>query len=156
MFSLELIIALLVLVILWLIFLTILLVRSLVRYARLTKNSRGEDLTAIWEAYLKKARENESQITTLKSQILNLEKQEVKNFQRVGIVRFNPFNDAGGNQSFALSLLDGDGNGMVLSSLHGRELTRTYAKPVKNFGPSDFEFSKEEEEAILQARNGKH
>ena len=51
-------------------------------------------------------------------------------FQRVGLVRFNPFEDTGGNQSFALALLDAEGNGWVLSSLHARTGTRVYAKPI--------------------------
>ena len=51
-------------------------------------------------------------------------------FQRVGLVRYNPFEETGGNQSFALALLDADGDGWVLSSLHARSGTRVYAKAI--------------------------
>jgi hypothetical protein len=74
----------------------------------------------------------------------------VRAFQRVGLVRYNPFEDTGGNQSFALAMLDADGNGWVLSSLHARTGTRVYAKAVRG-GRSDAPLSEEETAAIRQA-----
>ena len=71
--------------------------------------------------------------------------------QFVGLVRFNPFDDTGGDQSFALALLDGRGDGVVISSLHGRTGTRFYAKPVKA-GTSTLSLSDEEVQALKQAR----
>jgi hypothetical protein len=70
--------------------------------------------------------------------------------QRVGLVRFNPFSDTGGNQSFALALLDGDANGVVLSSLHSRAATRVYVKQVQG-GRVEAGLSLEEAEALRQA-----
>jgi hypothetical protein len=70
--------------------------------------------------------------------------------QRVGLVRFNPFSDTGGNQSFALALLDGDANGIVLTSLHSRAATRVYVKQVQA-GRVDAGLSHEEAEALRQA-----
>jgi hypothetical protein len=70
--------------------------------------------------------------------------------QRVGIVRFNPFEETGGNQSFALALLDADGDGWVLSSLHARSGTRVYAKAIAK-GRSEAALSDEEAAAIRQA-----
>ena len=71
--------------------------------------------------------------------------------QCVGLVRYNPFEDTGGDQSFALALLDGRGDGVVISSLHGRTATRFYAKPVKA-GTSTLSLSDEEVRALKQAR----
>jgi len=68
----------------------------------------------------------------------------------VGLVRFNPFPDAGGDQSFAIALLDAEGTGIVLSSLHARTDTRVFAKPV-NGGRSRYALSDEEQDAIRQA-----
>jgi hypothetical protein len=65
-------------------------------------------------------------------------------------VRFNPFEDTGGNQSFALALLDAEGNGWVLSSLHARSGTRVYAKAIRE-GRADGALSDEEAAAIKQA-----
>ena len=69
---------------------------------------------------------------------------------RVGLVRYNPFEETGGNQSFALALLDAEGNGWVLSSLHARAGTRVYAKAITG-GRSDAGLSEEETAAIRQA-----
>jgi hypothetical protein len=72
--------------------------------------------------------------------------------QCVGLVRFNPFQDTGGDQSFALALLDRKGDGVVVSSLHGRNSTRFYAKPVKS-STSHVPLSEEEIQAIQHAMN---
>ena len=70
--------------------------------------------------------------------------------QQVGIVRYNPFADTGGQQSFALALLDGRGNGFVVSSLHSRQATRLYLKQVAG-GRSEVALSEEETEALRRA-----
>lgn len=73
------------------------------------------------------------------------------NVQKIGFVRFNPFDDAGGNMSFALALLSAENNGIVISSLHGREGTRIYAKSIKA-GKSESKLTDEENLAINQAK----
>jgi hypothetical protein len=70
--------------------------------------------------------------------------------QHVGLVRFNPFEDTGGNQSFALALLDADADGIVLSSLHSRTGTRVYVKAILA-GRSDAQLSAEEVAALRDA-----
>ncbi len=79
-----------------------------------------------------------------------LYKDNRNNYQKIGFIRFNPFDDAGGNISFALALLNAKDEGVVISSLHGREGTRVYAKAV-NAGRSDFKLTEEELEAIKKA-----
>jgi hypothetical protein len=76
---------------------------------------------------------------------LTAEKQHF--FQRMGFVRFNPFAETGGDQSFSVSLLDAKGTGIVFTGLHTREKTRVYAKPIVN-GVSKSTLSKEEQKAI--------
>lgn len=71
--------------------------------------------------------------------------------QGVGMVRFRAFQDTGGDQSFAVAFVDGNGNGVVISSLHGREDTRVYGKPIAAW-TSTYSLSGEEKEAIEQAR----
>lgn len=70
--------------------------------------------------------------------------------QRVGLVRFDAFEDMGGQQSFAAALLDADGSGIVLSSINGRAETRIYAKPIER-GGSAYNLSQEELEAVRRA-----
>lgn len=70
--------------------------------------------------------------------------------RNLGLVRFNPFPDAGGDQSFAIALLDAEGSGLVISSLHARTETRVFAKAVQG-GRSKYPLSEEEQDAIRRA-----
>jgi len=70
--------------------------------------------------------------------------------QKISIVRFNPFGDTGGDQSFSLAVLDAHDSGYVLTSIHGRQGTRVYVKPV-DFGKSKYTLSAEEQQALSQA-----
>ncbi len=70
--------------------------------------------------------------------------------RKVGMVRFNPFKNTGGDQSFAIALLNSSDSGIVISSLYLREGTRIYAKPVEQV-KSKYPLSAEEEEAIKKA-----
>lgn len=72
--------------------------------------------------------------------------------QGVGLIRFRAFQDTGGDQSFALALADGEGNGIVFSSLYGRGgKTRLYIKPVQGW-LSPRPLGEEEEQALAEAR----
>ena len=71
--------------------------------------------------------------------------------QGVGLVRFRAFQDTGGDQSFALALTDGEGNGVVVSALYGRGATRVYAKPIEGW-LSPKTLGEEEEQALAKAR----
>jgi hypothetical protein len=75
-------------------------------------------------------------------------------FQKIGFRRYNPFHETGGDQSFILVLLDRNNNGVVLSSLHQRDLTRVYAKLVTG-GESEHKLSKEEKEVLNEAIESK-
>ena len=70
--------------------------------------------------------------------------------QHIGVVRFNPFADKGGDQSFALAILDDHANGVVLSTIHSRVDLRVYAKPVVG-AQSTYTLTAEEKEAIARA-----
>lgn len=69
---------------------------------------------------------------------------------RIGLVRFDAFSDAGGAQSFALALVDDDGDGIVLTSLHSRQTTRVYVKAIRR-GVADAPLSSEETRALQDA-----
>jgi hypothetical protein len=71
--------------------------------------------------------------------------------QGMGLVRFRAFQDTGGDQSFALALVDGEGSGVVISTLYGRGATRVYAKPIEGW-LSPKPLGEEEEQALAQAR----
>jgi hypothetical protein len=70
--------------------------------------------------------------------------------RHVGIVRFDAFEDMGGRLSFSVALLDGQGNGVVITSINGRQDTRCYGKQVRH-GTSAHHLSDEERQAIRDA-----
>lgn len=79
-----------------------------------------------------------------------LTREGLNHIQRVAILRYNPYEDTGGNVSFSVALLDGNLSGLVITSLHSRSGTRVYTKEV-SLGKSDLELSKEEKEVLIKA-----
>jgi hypothetical protein len=94
------------------------------------------------------------QTESLRITVTALDAAVTGSVQNVGLVRFNPFQDTGGDQSFALALLDKRGDGVVISSLHTRTSTRMYARPIKA-GAANSSLSGEEAQAVQQAMGGK-
>jgi hypothetical protein len=82
-----------------------------------------------------------------------IDRRSQRSLQHIGLVRFNPFDDTGSDQSFAIALLDEERDGIVISSLHGRANTRVFAKPVSK-GDSTHNLSDEESQAIRIAVEG--
>jgi hypothetical protein len=106
-----------------------------------------EGLDEVLDRLLRDAERSGQRIDALTALHKDLDAVLRRAVQRVGVVRFNPFHDAGGDQSFAIALLDAEGSGLVVSSLHGRTETRVFAKPVAG-GRSRHTLSNEEQEAI--------
>ena len=74
--------------------------------------------------------------------------------QKIGITRFTPFKEIGGNQSFSIALLDKKDDGIIITSIYSKERSRMFAKPIKN-GESTYKLSQEEEEAIQKTKEVK-
>lgn len=89
-------------------------------------------------------------VERLREQVNAAETDRRHAIQHVGLVRFNPFDDTGGNQSFSLALLDENADGVVLSSLHTRAATRVYVKAILR-GRSEAPLSEEELAALRDA-----
>jgi hypothetical protein len=121
-----------------------------VRLRGITRGAEGRSLEAVLDAHLEKVFEMSRSLDDVAARTAILEAAQRRAFQRVGLVRYNPFEETGGNQSFALALLDAAGDGWVLSSLHARSGTRVYAKAIKA-GRADAGLSAEETAAIAQA-----
>ena len=137
-----------------LLLLVLLLARRVGRVDRrlrgITRDEEGGSLEGVLGAHLEKVYGLGREVERLTARTGALEATALRTFQRVGLVRYNPFEETGGNQSFALALLDAEGNGWVLSSLHARSGTRVYAKAIRE-GRSDAGLSEEETAAIRQA-----
>lgn len=120
------------------------------RLRSLTRGEAGDSLEEVLDAHLDKVYAVAREVDELRGRTSALESASLKAFSRVGLVRYNPFEETGGNQSFALALLDAEGDGWVLSSLHARSGTRVYAKAIKS-GRAETALSDEESAALRQA-----
>ncbi|MBN1262861.1 MAG: DUF4446 family protein [Candidatus Pacebacteria bacterium] len=136
----------------WLLVLTVLFFRLSAHYRRLGIAGAGKDLKSVLEEVLKSTSEGKKQIENLLEISKRIEREGLFHLQQVGLVRFNPFAETGGDQSFCLALLDDRKSGLVISSLHSRETTRIYAKPVKEGKEAGYSFSEEEGRAIKEAK----
>ncbi|MDO8486231.1 MAG: DUF4446 family protein, partial [Candidatus Staskawiczbacteria bacterium] len=97
-----------------------------------------------------KTKNQEEIINKIINRVNNLENISEKTLQKIGVVRFNPFDNVGGNQSFSIAILDKQNNGFVISSLFIKDGNRVYAKAVKD-SLSEYPLSDEEKEAIERA-----
>jgi len=122
-------------------------------YRSLVSDSQGGSLQQLLDSHLGKVIEVGTKMEELNDLFETLEVRSRGSLQHVGIVRFNPFEDTGSDQSFAIALLDDRRDGIVLSSLHGRGQTRVFAKPVEG-GESKHQLSDEEAQAIRIAVEG--
>jgi hypothetical protein len=113
------------------------------------KKKESENL----EEVLKEFNQLKKEFEKVLKEFENLKEREKLKIQKVGIVRFNPFEDVGGNQSFSIALLDGKDDGVVITSLYLKDGNRVFAKPIKG-GKSEFNLSKEEIQAINLAKYG--
>ncbi|MGB9609254.1 MAG: DUF4446 family protein, partial [Minisyncoccia bacterium] len=116
--------------------------------------TKSQNLEEALHFYVKQIKDLKIQNKEIENFCNYLNEMGVNSIQKIGLIRFNPFADTGGNQSFALALLNNFNNGVVISSLHGREGTRIYAKPVIA-GKSKYNLSTEEIKAIEKAIKSK-
>jgi hypothetical protein len=84
-----------------------------------------------------------------------IHKLSLASIHKVGIVRFNPFGDIGGDQSFSVAFLDGKNSGVVISSLHTKEGTRVYAKPIDKGEADKYPLTEEEKNVVKIAMKNK-
>ncbi len=124
--------------------------RLLNRYRHLMTGTSGGNLEEILNDHIAQVRRVAEQVAAVDALTRRLEKAAYFSLQHLGIVRYNPFHDTGGDQSFAIALVDGHGNGVVLSSLHARDVTRVYAKPLTRW-ESSYPLTDEEKQAIALA-----
>lgn len=96
--------------------------------------------------FRKKLEELIREVSTVKK----FRQENLQNIQKVGLKRFNPYQDTGGDQSFTLALLDGNNDGLVITSLHARTGTRVFAKAVKTGRGVGVRLSEEEQRLLTE------
>ncbi len=119
-------------------------------YKALVAGTSGGDLEQILHGHIAEVRATIQRLEELEALAHQTDLASRRSLQWLGVLRFNPFNDVGGDQSFALALVDGYGNGVVVSSLHMRDVTRVYAKPLKKW-EAEHHLTDEEKQAIANA-----
>lgn len=118
------------------------------------KLGNGNDIEADLTNYMNGVEKVEKQNEQILQYCQNLDDDMTKCVQKIGIYRYNAYQNTGSNLSFAVSLLDENNSGVVFNGIYSSEMSNIYAKPVKN-GKSEYALSEEEEESIKRAINGK-
>lgn len=133
---------------------------SSARISRINKNAKefmrklgtGKDISEDLNNYMDRIIEVEEALSETHAYCRQLDNKMKDCIQKIGIVRYNAYNDAGNDLSFAVALLDDKNNGVVFNGIYSREMSNIYAKPVIN-GKSKYTITEEENEALLKAMN---
>lgn len=113
--------------------------------------ANGQDLEQVINTLAQNFNQINERQAVLEQALLNLKSNFNFAVQKIGIVRFNPFADGGGNFSFSLALLNGQDSGVVITSMHGREQNRIYTKKILE-GKSETGLTEEERQAVDNAQ----
>lgn len=140
--------------------LLILCIISLAKLSKLNKRfnrfmqpkSEKHNVEAMLIDYLEQVKQMSSRHEEIMNSINDIYSRVKLCTQKVGIIRYNPFDDVGGDLSFAVAVLDENDNGIVLNSIYSREGCYVYGKPIDNGKCDKYKLSKEEEEALKEAR----
>jgi len=132
----------------WLVFLTIVVLRTKSHYDKLIIRTKKESIDEILDVLLDNQKKLTEENTNLKKEL----KEEILSsrfhIQKIGLVRFNPFERMGGEQSFIVALLDKEENGLTLNFIYTKEGLRVYTKKIKNGKGEGYDLSEEEKKAI--------
>lgn len=135
----------------WLLILSFWIIKTAGDWRKLTRSGKNLNLAQILENLAKSQSLDAKRITQLEKAVSKVETAGKSHFRKQALLRFNPFEDTGGDQSFVLALLDDGNSGIVISSLHSRNGTRVYAKEVVAGRSGSHQLSYEEKEVIEKA-----
>lgn len=134
----------------WLFVLSVFLTLIYKKLRHLMGRGKEGDLIEVLNKILKVEKSNVAEIANIKKELARFDKEGLSHLQKFSLVRFNPFGELGGEHSFALTLLNGEDNGVIITGLHTRERTRLYLKEIKK-GKCKLELSREEKKALQNA-----
>ncbi len=140
------------LVVVWIAVLTFFVFKMKSHYNNLVTRTKARSLDDILDAILEKDKTFEHAIGGLQKDLKKITEDAQHHYQKMGFVRFNPFDRVGGDQSFVVSFLNGKNNGIILNFLYTRDGVRIYAKRVADGVSEEYDLSLEEKEAIKKAR----
>ena len=139
-----------ILLFVWLVVLNARLRRTQRRLDNILEDIEGGSVPAMLTEYLGTVRNVARRTDDMEAQVEHLIQNLPFLLRHVGLVRFSPFHDTGGDQSFSMAILDGRGDGVVVSALHSRQESKLYAKPI-NGGNSRYSLTEEEKQAIEES-----
>jgi hypothetical protein len=128
--------------------------RTLRQFRQLSSGIEGQPLDELLQKILDRSETDSKTLARLEADLRALGTEVQTHVQNVGLVRYNAFNDTGGDQSYALALLDDHGDGAIVNGLFHRTECRVYVKPVQEW-KSTYSMSDEEAEAIRRAKEGR-
>ena len=117
------------------------------RFKRIFTDKDNNSLEGVISNQVKKIIFLETETEKIMDDIKNIRENSQKMIQKANIKRYNPFKEIGSDQSFTISLLDGNNNGLLVTGLHSRDGVRVYAKPIEK-GSSRYKLSDEEQEIL--------
>lgn len=120
-------------------------------YVALTAGTGGGSLESVLNDHLDNVRAAVERSDAAWETAIRVEREVRHHIQHVVVIRYNPFSHTGGDQSFVLTMADGEGNGAIVNSLHARDGTRVYAKPLAAW-ESTYVLTDEERDAIARAQ----
>lgn len=120
------------------------------RWQTIFAGKEGSDLEKLMNEITESFALSKKEITEQARRLKTVEGFLPQTIQKISTIRYNPFKDTGGDQSFSIAILDGENNGVVISSLFARDGNRIYAKPIEA-GASKFELLAEEKEVLKRA-----
>lgn len=120
------------------------------RYRKMMNGVDGDNLERLLMGHIDEVRHVVEENQRLNTENRRMDELLNMAVTRVGMVRFRAFEDMGSDLSYAVALLDAHNNGVVLSSIFGREDSRSYAKPIED-GKSSYPMTQEEEQALKEA-----
>ena len=124
--------------------------RQKAKWDKLLDGTSGSNLENLLMDTLRENQALNDRLDASERKLSEVEKHGEKSKRHIGLVRYDAFEEVGGNQSFALAVYDDNGDGVVLNSIIGRTDCRVYAKPLVG-GRSDRSLSEEERKAIEEA-----
>lgn len=120
-------------------------------YARLTRGVSGGNLEEVLGEHLDTVTGMSGRVAALESVTADLSAVQATCYRKAGLVRFDAFEDVGGSQSFSLALLDGGGDGVVISGIYSRSDVRVYTKQIVA-GKASQKLSEDELKAVAKAQ----
>ncbi len=136
----------------WLVVLSFIVFKLRNHYYNLISRTRKERLDEILDSLLDQDRKNFNEIELIKKEFKKESESSKLHLQKVGLIRFNPFDRAGGEQSFVVAFLDTEDNGIILNFIYTRDGLRVYTKKVKQGKGEEYDLSEEEKKAIDKSK----